>query len=43
MEIDLKTIEIAWWGWILICAVLGSLLWFAYVAGRRAWRRQRFL
>ena len=35
-EIATKPIEIAWWGWILIFAVLGSILWGAYVAFLRA-------
>ena len=41
-EIASKPIEIAWWGWLLICAVLGSILWGTYVAGRRAWHQRKF-
>ena len=41
-EIASKPIEIAWWGWLLICAVLGSILWGTYVAGRRAWNQRKF-
>jgi hypothetical protein len=41
-EIAFKPIEIAWWGWLLICAVLGSILWGTYVAGRRAWNQRKY-